>query len=215
MKLKLLKISNKLKIFKKKTQHTNPLTKVKMLINSSEIKNKIENLSMNDSFDLKDEKQKNKTSEIKFEMTVDTKFILKSVTNNKIVKNNLEKFAEKLELKNFTENKDEWKKFYIFVGSSFVWPSTMNFNEHHEVFDYITCPNWDPTGEELARNTIKYRCLLESGTLDKSKGTYILIVHGELIEYGGNISSEEEEELYKKYPGCFYAPVVERFIIIR
>jgi len=91
----------------------------------------------------------------------------------------------------------------------------MHINQCREVFDYIVCPDWEPYGEELARNTIRYRILLDSGTLDKSKGSHILIVHGELVKYGGEISPEEEEELEKKYPGCFYAPVVERVIVIR
>ncbi|CAG8450340.1 7329_t:CDS:2 [Ambispora gerdemannii] len=71
----------------------------------------------------------------------------------------------------------------------------MNVNKRHEVFDYIIYLKWDPIGEELARNTIGYRRLLESGTLDKSKGTHILIVHGELVEYG---DKSLEKEILRK-----------------
>ncbi|RHZ87442.1 hypothetical protein Glove_34g132 [Diversispora epigaea] len=166
-----------------------------------DLEEKLKNLDLKNSFDFKNEKQKNKVLETRSEITV--------------IEDNLEKFAERLELKKFTENKDEWKKFYVFANSDFIWPSTMNINERREVFDYIIYPDWDPVGEELARNTIGYRCLLESGTLDKSKGTHILIVHGKLVEYGDDESPEKEEELEEKYPGCFYVPVDERIIEIR
>src|SRR5215469_10471733 len=78
----------------------------------------------------------------------------------------------------------------VFARPDFIWPSTMNINERREVFDYIIYPDWDPIGEELAKNTIGYRRLLESGTLDESKGTHILIVHGELVNYEHDISPE-------------------------
>ncbi|CAG8443180.1 1376_t:CDS:2 [Gigaspora rosea] len=96
----------------------------------------LENLSLKDSSDLKSEKQKNKTSETKFEATVgDTELTLKPVTNDKVVEGDLGKFAERLELNKFTENKNEWKKFYV------------------------VDPDWDPIGEELAANALEY-CLL-------------------------------------------------------
>jgi hypothetical protein len=91
----------------------------------------------------------------------------------------------------------------------------MNVGERREVFDYVISPEWEPTGDELARNTVEYRRLLESGTLDKSQGSHILIRNGKLVSYGKEISPEDDEELEKKYPGCFYAPVVERSASIR
>jgi len=72
-----------------------------------------------------------------------------------------------------------------------------------------------PNGEELARNVVEYRRLLESGTLDASQGSHILIRNGKLDSYGNEISTEDNENLGKKYPGCFYAPVVERSALIR
>jgi len=91
----------------------------------------------------------------------------------------------------------------------------MKLGERREVLDYIIDPKWEPTGEELARNTIEYRRLLESGTLDASQGSHILIINGKLDSYGNKISPEDDEKLEKKYPGCLYAPVVERTALIR
>jgi len=91
----------------------------------------------------------------------------------------------------------------------------MKVGECREVFDYVISPEWEPIGEELARNTVKYRRLLESNTLDPLQGSHILLVNGELVEYGNEISPEDDEELGKKYPGCLYAPVIERFAVIR
>ena len=68
---------------------------------------KIESLSLKDLSDLNDEEQKNAASGTSSETTVDTKFSSKPVTPN-----DFEKFAERLGLKEFTENKDESKKFY-------------------------------------------------------------------------------------------------------
>ncbi|CAG8809842.1 3923_t:CDS:2, partial [Dentiscutata erythropus] len=69
---------------------------------------------------------------------------------NLSLKDDFEKFAERLELNKFTENKNEWKKFY-----GFVWPST-NINERRLIFDYVVDPDWDPIGEELAANIVVY-----------------------------------------------------------
>jgi len=91
----------------------------------------------------------------------------------------------------------------------------MKVGERCEVLDYIIYPEWEPTGEELARNTVEYRRLLESGTLDASQGSHILIINGKLDSYGNKISPEDDEKLEKKYPGCLYAPVVERTALIR
>ncbi|PKY53060.1 hypothetical protein RhiirA4_471075 [Rhizophagus irregularis] len=82
-----------------------------------------------------------------------------------------------------------------FTGSDFIWPYELNTYEHREVFDYIVDPI---NGKELATNTIEYR-LLESGDLDESKGTHVLLVHGKVIRYGDKISSEEHKELQKNF----------------
>ena len=66
---------------------------------------------MTDSSDLKDEKQKNIASETKFEADIDLEFTSKLVTNNELVEG-VEKYAERLGIKEYTENKDMWKKFY-------------------------------------------------------------------------------------------------------
>jgi hypothetical protein len=60
----------------------------------------------------------------------------------------------------------------------------MNANERHEVFDFINRPNWEPIGEELAKNSIEYRHILESNTLNASQGTHILIINEKLVRYG-------------------------------
>ncbi|CAG8588537.1 5536_t:CDS:2 [Paraglomus brasilianum] len=64
-------------------------------------------------------------------------FTSNPVTNNEVVESDLEKFAERLGLKEFTENKDEWKKFYVFARSDFVWPPKTGINEHRLIFDYV------------------------------------------------------------------------------
>ncbi|CAB4437776.1 unnamed protein product [Rhizophagus irregularis] len=104
--------------------------------------------------DLKDEKQKLKTT---------------------IVKN----FAVKLGLNKFTKNKEEWKKFYAiyllnFAGSDFIWPQLPDINEHHLIFDYDIDPYWEPIGSELAVNALEYRRLLDFSSLDQSR-EYICI----------------------------------------
>jgi len=88
----------------------------------------------------------------------------------------------------------------------------MGINERRLIFDYVIDPDWDPEGEELAMNALEYRRLLESKTLVPSKGTHILIVHGKLIRYG---TSEEEDNMDKQYPGCYYAPVVEHIVELK
>jgi len=66
---------------------------------------------LKDSSDLKDEKQKNIASETKSEADIDLEFTSKLVTNNELVEG-IEKYAERLGIKEYTENKDLWKKFY-------------------------------------------------------------------------------------------------------
>ncbi|CAI2177212.1 8652_t:CDS:2, partial [Funneliformis geosporum] len=166
-------------------------------------------LSLKDSSDLKDEKQ-NTASETKSEAVVDTEFTSNPVTNNEVAEGDLRMFAEGLGINKFTENKEDWKKFY-----DFAWPDTMKVGECREVFDYIVRPEWEPIGEELARNTIEYRRLLGSDALDESQGSHILLINGKLVEYGKEISLEEDDELGKKFPGCLYVPVVERFVELR
>ena len=78
----------------------------------------------------------------------------------------------------------------------------MKAGERREVFDYVVRPHWEPIGVELAKNTVEYRRLLESGTLDKSQGSHILLRDGKLFKYGNEITPEEDEELGEKYPGC-------------
>ncbi|POG60502.1 hypothetical protein GLOIN_2v1712642 [Rhizophagus irregularis DAOM 181602=DAOM 197198] len=192
---------------------------------------------------------KNHSSDEK-QNTASAEFTSKPAKNNEFVEGDLEEFAERLGIKEFTENKVKWKKFYNFAGLNFVWPSELNAYEHREVFDYIVDPIWEPDGKELAINTIEYRRLLESGildepkgtrivdpirepdgkelaiecrrllgsgTLDESKGTrtHVLLVHGKVIGYGNEISSKQSKELQKKFPGCFYAPIVEPFVELR
>ncbi|CAG8745845.1 12907_t:CDS:2 [Funneliformis caledonium] len=169
------------------------------------------NLSLKDSSDPKDEKQ-NTASETKSKAFVDMEFTSNPVTNNEVAEGDLRMFAERLGINKFTENKEDWKKFYVFSGSDFAWPDTMKVGECRKVFDYIIRPEWEPIGEELARNTIEYRRLLGSGDLDERQGSHILLINGKLVEYGKEISSEEDEELGKKFPGCLYVPVVERFV---
>lgn len=79
----------------------------------------------------------------------------------------------------------------------------MKVGERREVFDYIIYPEWEPTGEELARNTVEYRRLLESGTLDASQGSHILIRNGKLDSYGNEISPEDDEKLEKNIQGVY------------
>ena len=68
-----------------------------------------ENLSLKDSYDLKDEKQKNTASETKSGASIAMEFTSKPVAN---VEGDIENFAVRLGLNKFTKNKDEWKKFY-------------------------------------------------------------------------------------------------------
>ncbi|CAG8718365.1 14100_t:CDS:2 [Cetraspora pellucida] len=121
----------------------------------------------------------------------------------------LESFIEKLGLYQFTKSKNDLKKFYDFVGPDFTWPLTMDVHERCIVFDYITDTEWSEgdIGKELATNTIAYRRLLESRTLDPSKGTHILLVHGQIERYGQQISASEYDEIVGK--GFLYAPITE------
>ncbi|CAG8652400.1 23665_t:CDS:2 [Dentiscutata erythropus] len=120
------------------------------------------------------------------------------VTNNDVDEiPDLERFAERLELRRFTENKN-------FAGTNFVWPSTIDVYEHNLVFYYIIDPKWYPDGDKLTTNTIAYRCLIEFKSLDPSKGTHILLIYGKISKYGNDISSEEYEKFREEYPGYLY-----------
>ncbi|CAG8707660.1 16339_t:CDS:2, partial [Funneliformis mosseae] len=214
-KLKLPKLPKIPKILKKKKTPS-----VEMTTNRPEISNTVsepdlekkfaENLSLKDSYDLKDEKQENTASETKSGASIGTEFTSKPVAN---VEGDIENFAVRLGLNKFTKNKDEWKKFYVFAGSDFVWPQPpTDINERRLIFDYVIDPDWDPIGEELATNALEYRRLLESDTLDPLQGTHILIVHGKFVRYG---SSKEEKKMREDYPGCYYVPVKERIVELR
>ncbi|RIA97237.1 hypothetical protein C1645_814312 [Glomus cerebriforme] len=173
--------------------------KIRNTVSESDLKKKFTNLK--ESSNLKNEKQKNTALEIKSE----AKFISKLITN-------IENFAVRLKLDKFTKNKEEWKKFYVFAGSNFVWPQPpTDINERRLIFDYVIDPYWEPIGSELAANALEYRRLLESDSLDQSY-EYVLIVHGKFVRYG---LSEEEEKIKKEYPGCYYVPVKEDIVELR
>ncbi|CAI2171212.1 5028_t:CDS:2 [Funneliformis geosporum] len=121
----------------------------------------------------------------------------------------LKSFAKKLSLENIAENKEELKKFYDYAHPDFAWHPTFEFNERLIIFDYIVNPDWGSAGKELVTNTIAYRKLLESKSLDASKGTHILLINGQIVRYGNEISSECYDQLDKENPGMFYAPIVE------
>ncbi|GES97813.1 hypothetical protein GLOIN_2v1717333 [Rhizophagus clarus] len=125
---------------------------------------------------------------------------------------NIEDFAIKLGLDNFTKNKEEWKKFYEFAGPNFIWPQPpTDINGRRLVYDYVIDPYWEPIGSELAKNALEYRRLLDSKSLDQSR-EYVLIANGKFVQYG---SSEEKEKMKEDYPGCYYVPVKERVVELR
>ncbi|RGB36875.1 hypothetical protein C1646_696206 [Rhizophagus diaphanus] len=65
------------------------------------------NLSLEDSSN-----KQNTAPETKSEEVIYTESTSKPVKNNEVVESDLEEFAERLEIKEFTESKEEWKKFY-------------------------------------------------------------------------------------------------------
>ena len=108
--------------------------------------------------------------------------------------------------------------FIEFTGPDFTWPSTSDMGERRMVFDYIVNPNkWfrEGEGKELATNTLAYRRLIESGTLDPSRGSHIHLINGKLVRYGPEISGKKYNELLSKYPGMYYAPIVEEKPVVR
>ena len=76
------------------------------MVEESDLEKKFKNLSLSDSSDFKSEKQ-NTALETKFETIINT-----AVKNNEFVENNLKEFMIRLGIKEYTKNKDEWKKFY-------------------------------------------------------------------------------------------------------
>ncbi|CAB5206396.1 unnamed protein product [Rhizophagus irregularis] len=161
-----------------------PSLSIRNIVSEFDLEKKFAGLK--ESSDLEDEKQKSETTNVK-------------------------DFAVKLGLDKFTKNKEEWKKFYDFAGSDFVWPQPPDINERRLIFDYVVDPYWEPIGSELAVNALEYRRLLDSGSLDQSR-EYVLIVHGKFVRYG---SSEEEKKMRVDYPGCYYVPVKERIVELR
>ncbi|CAI2185926.1 803_t:CDS:2, partial [Funneliformis geosporum] len=134
----------------------------------------------------------------------------------------LDKFIQKLnlkQLKRFEPLKDkDIKKFYDFAGPDFTWPSTSNINECCAIYDYIT--DSDPRfqegqGEEIAINRLAYCRLIESGSLDSSKGNYVHIEHEKLVGYGTKLSVKKYKELINKNSGMLYSPIEQEVVKIR
>ncbi|CAG8772252.1 10941_t:CDS:2, partial [Rhizophagus irregularis] len=148
----------------------------------------------------------------------DTNFTSKpeAINNNTVESPDLESYAKKISF-NFANNEDDLRKFYDFTGSDFIWPSTMTEYDRHDIFYYITDPEWDPVGEEFAINTIAYYHLIESEAFrDKLKGIHVLIVHGKVLNYyEKDVLWEEYEELEKKYPEKYFAPITEKTVLLR
>ncbi|CAG8434539.1 5346_t:CDS:2 [Diversispora eburnea] len=86
--------------------------------------------------------------------------------------------------------------------------------ERFAVFCYIIDDDWED-GEEQAKNAIAYSHLLESKNLDASKGTHILLVHGEIVRYGEEITSVEYNQLAEDYPRMYYVPIVRKIVRVR
>ncbi|RIA88675.1 hypothetical protein C1645_774309 [Glomus cerebriforme] len=138
------------------------------------------------------------------------------------VNDDVEKFVQKLNLKQlekFEPLKDkDIKKFYDFAGPDFTWPSTSDINERRAIYDYITDPDprfQEGQGEEIAINRLAYRRLIETGSLDSSKGNYVHIEHGKLVGYGTKLSVEKYMELINKNPGMLYSPIEQEVVKIR
>ena len=70
-------------------------------------------------------------------------------------------------------------------------------------------------GEEIAINRLAYRRLIESGSLDSSKGNYVHIEHGKLVGYGAELSVEKYMELINKNPGMLYSLIEQEVVEIR
>ncbi|PKK58379.1 hypothetical protein RhiirC2_763433 [Rhizophagus irregularis] len=141
--------------------------------------------------------------------------VSESKTPDTEVENNLESFSENLGLK--FAKKEDLKKFYDFAGPDFIWPSKTTENDHLEIFEFIVDPEWEDVATEIATNALAYHRLVESGAFeDKPKGSYVLIVHGEVLKYyEKDVSSEDYEQLEKKYPGKYFAPITRKTFLLR
>ena len=105
--------------------------------------------------------------------------------------------------------------FTDFAGPDFTWPSTSDINERRDIYDHITDPRLRKCqGEEIAINRLAYRRLIESGSLDSSKGDYVHIEHGKFVGYGTKLSVEKYMELIKKNPGMLYSPIEQKVLNI-
>src|SRR3954449_12206705 len=88
----------------------------------------------------------------------------------------------------------------------------MNENDQHEIFDFIVDPEWEDVGAEITTNAFTYYRLIESGSFeDMPKGSYVLIIHGNVLKYyEKDISSEDYEEFEKKYWESTLHPSLKR-----
>ncbi|CAB5358365.1 unnamed protein product [Rhizophagus irregularis] len=145
------------------------------------------------------------------EMSIDRIFIPFLLNSNFLYTSEVFDLEKKFASLKKSFDLEEWKKFYDFAGSDFVWPQPPDINERRLIFDYVIDPYWEPIGSELAVNALEYRRLLDSSSLDQSR-EYVLIVHGKFVRYG---SSEEEKKMRMNYPGCYYVPVKERIVELR
>jgi hypothetical protein len=103
-------------------------------------------------------------------------------------------------------------------ADGFTWPLTSEISERRDIYNYITDPYHLYTkgqGKELAINRLAYRRLVESGSLDSSKGDYVRIEHGKLMSYEREISIEECKDLTEKNPGLLYAHIKQQSVVIR
>src|SRR3990170_2412903 len=104
-----------------------------------------------------------------------------------------------------------------FAGPDLIWPSIMSENDQREIFNFIVDPEWEDIGAEVATNALAYYRLIESETFeDKPKGSYVLIVYGKVLKYyEKDVSSEDYEELGKKFPGKYFAPITRKTVLFR
>ncbi|CAG8717717.1 6687_t:CDS:2 [Funneliformis mosseae] len=127
--------------------------------------------------------------------------VSESKTPKPEVENNLESFAKNLD----------------FVGPDFIWLTKMTENDHLEIFEFIVDPEWEDVATEITTNALAYHRLVKSGAFeDKPKGSYVLIVYGEVLKYyEKDVSSEDYEQLEKKYPGKYFAPITRKTFLLR
>ncbi|CAG8825223.1 29876_t:CDS:2, partial [Gigaspora margarita] len=82
-------------------------------------------------------------------------------------------------------------------GPDFVWPSTMKLGARREVVDYIISPEWEPTGEELARNAVGYRRLQKNRDIKKTRRIINVSSNHAVIfiELSGSLSDSNEKHI--------------------